>query len=587
MSRESSIQKQVKSWITLAILFISLPLAGQSPQTPDSAEKANDWVLGLSMTATGYYGDLNYNEEGILNSNFFSFYPGFNLSFRSGAPRRLNLQFELGYGKIVGQNPDIPAVKFDLGDGFPPLIIQPNRYTETFMVHNNLGFRINLIRQPKRLKPFLGVGFGILAFFPQSETGIPLVRKVSTRAPSEDIYNTITYQMPLTVGIEYNLDDRLGLHFSYTYRKTGTDYIDNIGHLGGFEGNDQLHVLQLGASIHFINRPERPGPRSRNQTTTHTLFSHQLEDPLPTQTPNPTAIVPGLKQSMQGMPNIYSGEEINNCDSLNSLLDSLQWALETEKVKEEAEAAGWKRQAYALLGEMVDTQKERDSLINLHEQSIRLQAENEAFKAQLKELKEGTSDYADQLSYEAMKAENSYLIQEVERLQQALRLKRVGATVDSNKVETGALIAENDWLAKELARSRKMLISPSQAVQMDTLRIIDSLLLSGQKDGIFVDISGFRIAMIVKGKNPMDTLKKRMNALGFRGYPEDGSWVYDYVKVTEIGNTTYRIFFDTETAESGFYQLTAFFQPEIGRVSISRYMVESRKAREWVVGMIK
>lgn len=582
------ILNQVSKWIWSWFLLFSLPLMGWSQQAADSSQKVNDWVLGLSMTATGYYGDLNYNEAGIFQSDFFSFYPGFNLSFRSGAPRRLNLQFELGYGKIVGQNPDIQAVVLDMGDGSPPIKVQPNRYTETFMVHNNLGFRINLIRERKKVNPYLGVGFGILAFFPQSETGIPLVRKVSTRAPNEDIYNTLTYQMPLSAGVEFNLDKRLGINLSYTYRISGSDYLDNIGNLGALEGNDQLHVIQLGASIHFIDRPERQSPREKSRPVSHPLFSHQLEDPLPTQTPNPSAIIPGLeKEQMTAAPNIYVGEIVSNCDSLHGVLDSLMLALETAGIHKEAEEAGWRNQAYNLLGEVVQIKRERDSVLTLQDQQAELQKENIAFKKQLEVLKEESEDYADQLSFEAMKAENAYLIQEVERLQNTINEQKKAVVPDTNQVNTEALIEKNQWLAKELAKTRRLLVERNRMVQIDTIRIMDSLLLSGQKEGIFVDISGFRVAMIVRGKDPIEQVKQRMIEKGFRPYIEDGSWVFDYVRLEEIGTTVYRISFDSESSEKGFYQLTAKFVPEIGRVSISRYMRESKKAREWVVQMIK
>jgi hypothetical protein len=549
------------------------------------------------MTATGYYGDLNYNSEGIFNSNFFSFYPGFNLAFRSGAPRRLNLQFELGYGKIVGQNPDLQAVTLEMGEGFPSIKVQPNKYTETFMVQNNLGFRINLIRQPKVVKPFLGIGIGILAFFPQSETGIPLVRKVSTRAPSEDLYNTITYQFPLTAGIEFNLDERLGLNFAYTYRATGSDYIDNIGRLGALEGNDQLHILQIGASIHFIDKPEKQQSRIKNKgkAISHPLFSHQLEDPLPTETPNPSAIIPGLQRAQaEVVPNIYEGDLNNNCDSLNAIVgslklavDSLQLAVETEKIRKEAETEAWKSQSYALLEEMVLIKRNRDSLLNLQEKNVQLQAENQAFKEKINELKEETEDYADQLSFEAMKAENSYLIQEVERLRKTLQQTQENHQIDTQKINQEVLQKENVWLARELARTRRLVLERTQKVQIDTLRIMDSLLVSGQKEGIFVDISGFRVAMLVNGNDPINHVKEHMGEIGFRSYLEDEAWVFDYVKIEDIGPTVYRISFTTELFDDGFYQLTAIFTPELGRVSISRYMQESRKAREWVVQMIK
>lgn len=234
-----------------------------NPEAPVSSEASNtntevqpnrpqkDIILGIAYTATGYYGDLNYSEQGILQSSFVNFQPGLTATLRRDASRLILPSFHLGYGRFVAQNPDLQPVAYTINER--DTLIMPNTYAETDIIHGEFILMINPIQGPSAFKPYLGVGLGGLAFYPKAQDGILLFRKFSTRAPEERSYGTLALTVPVTAGMYFNLNRKLSLHLGYVYRLTTTDYLDNIGLLGRQEGNDQLHSFKLGLDFRIFD----------------------------------------------------------------------------------------------------------------------------------------------------------------------------------------------------------------------------------------------------------------------------------------------------------------------------------------------
>jgi hypothetical protein len=539
------------------------------------ASEPSNWVLGFDLTGTAYYGDLNYSSENIFQSNFLTFSPGFNLNFHSGKARRLSPEVNIGFGNMIGQNPELGAVSFDPGDNSPPLLIQPNTYAQTFFVYGDLGLRLNLLKRPGLLQPFLGAGLGILTFFPENERGLSLVRRRSTRAPSEATFEALTYSLPLSLGLDLNLSPRFGLHIAYTYRLPGTDYLDNIDRLGQQPGNDELHILRLGAHLRFIEQvpariPQRPLPYptssdslplAAEQTDDGSLFDEAL---------GPIARVDSPVLPLTPQP---------DCDSL--IL-----GYEERQVKLEARQASWQEQAYRLQAKLERQQKRSDSLEQEVARRDRIAIENETLREQVKALKEGQGATADQrLNFLAMKAENGFLIEEVERLRTATQQERLQQK--EPQIEAEALQAENDWYVQEIARMRRQVARKQAQVWMDTIQVEDSLLAISQSEGLLVDISGYRVVTLTRRPNPMQKVLDWMEAHGHEGYWEEGTRIYAYTTLKQVGYTTYQLQFTTSELESGLHQLIVRFIPEVGRLPISTYLRESRKARDVVEEMIR
>lgn len=210
-----------------------------------------DILLGLAYTATAYYGDLNYAEGGLLQSDFINFYPGMTLTLRRDAPRLILPSFNLGYGRFVAQNPDLRPVLYQFNE--VDTLIMPNTYAETDLIHGEFILMVNPIRRVARVKPYLGIGVGGTAFYPKAKDGILLFRKFSTRAPEERTYGTLAVTVPMAAGVYLNINRSLSAHFGYLYRFTSSDYLDNIGLLGQHPGNDQLHSFKVGLDFRIYD----------------------------------------------------------------------------------------------------------------------------------------------------------------------------------------------------------------------------------------------------------------------------------------------------------------------------------------------
>ncbi|MEL7530599.1 MAG: hypothetical protein AAFN10_04790 [Bacteroidota bacterium] len=223
---------------------------GSAPnEQPNRPQK--DIILGIAYTATGYYGDLNFSEQGIFQSSFVNFQPGLTATLRRDAARLILPSFHLGYGRFVAQNPDLQPVPYTINER--DTLIMPNTYAETDIIHGEFILMINPIQGNAPFKPYLGVGLGGLAFYPKAQDGILLFRKFSTRAPEERSYGTLALTVPVTAGMYFNLNRKLSLHLGYVYRLTTTDYLDNIGLLGRQAGNDQLHSFKLGLDFRIFD----------------------------------------------------------------------------------------------------------------------------------------------------------------------------------------------------------------------------------------------------------------------------------------------------------------------------------------------
>lgn len=205
------------------------------------------WV-GLGVTGTYYYGDLNYEpDQGVFQSSHIAFNPGLHATFRRNSRKMLFPVVNVGYGKFVSQNDNLQPVSYRLGE--IDTLITPNNYAETVFLYADFNLRLRLLPSSSLFQPYISAGVGGLMFFPRAQDGILLFRKKSTRAPDEDAYGTLTYSFPLSGGFEYYLNPQVSINLAYIFRFSGTDYLDNIDFLGTHDRNDQLHMLTLGVNL--------------------------------------------------------------------------------------------------------------------------------------------------------------------------------------------------------------------------------------------------------------------------------------------------------------------------------------------------
>lgn len=232
-----------KLWLWLCIVLgigiHSLFAQGDSLKTTIAKQERNLYrspKLGIGLTGATYVGDLS---DGKMQYN--RFYPGVNFSLQNvGKPKsHLQMQLNAGFGAFSEQD-DTDTLFANV-----PKNIRPNRFVYTPFYYGDFRFKVVPI-QGFRLKPYMSVGAGLLLFSPQDEFENLLVEKPNSRPKGEE-YNTYTFYVPASLGLDVKLSNALSLGVDYTFRLLNTDYLDNISQLGNAENKDKLYALQVSA----------------------------------------------------------------------------------------------------------------------------------------------------------------------------------------------------------------------------------------------------------------------------------------------------------------------------------------------------
>ncbi len=185
--------------------------------------------LGISAAAFSYQGDLVAPGEA-----FHRVSAGAGLSLQFDSQRRIQPQLSAGFGKFVAQYRDLPPLNG----------LQPNRFVTTNFFYARLILKAKFIRQGP-IRPYVGVGIGLLIFNPRDINGNKLAQNTVSRAPGES-YSNLTAIFPLNPGCMFRLSDFISLGIDYYYMPTGSPYLDNVGKLGPNNGkSDKLHQLSF------------------------------------------------------------------------------------------------------------------------------------------------------------------------------------------------------------------------------------------------------------------------------------------------------------------------------------------------------
>lgn len=192
--------------------------------------------VGMGLLGAAYSGDLAQGEEA-----FTRFYPGIGVSLQFVNEKLISPQLNTGFGKFVAQDRDLAAVEG----------VQPNTFVATNFFFVDFRLRARFLRE-KAVVPYLSAGIGLLGYTPKDMNGNNLVDNVGTRAEGE-IFGSLTAGFPLSLGTEIYLNHLLSVGMEYTFRPTGSDYLDNVGMLGTKAGKDKIHSVLL--SMYFTIDP--------------------------------------------------------------------------------------------------------------------------------------------------------------------------------------------------------------------------------------------------------------------------------------------------------------------------------------------
>ncbi|MDP5172788.1 MAG: porin family protein [Bacteroidia bacterium] len=245
-----------------ALLISCLSIVGYGELCAQDAPPVR---LGIGYTGTAYRGDFTAESGAIWRAE-----PGINFSVDVDKQKPLRLQLNIGTGGFTEQA-DSPLP-------LAPEGINPNTFVRTTFFYTDLKLVYRFfVQQPVR--PYLGVGAGLFSFQPRDEAGNFLGENIFSRLPEEE-YLTLIGSIPVSAGVEWKISSSVGLGLEYTYRMTGSDYLDNISQLGTASGNDKLHSLQLKL---LVSLGQNSSPNEMNRPTLPII----IDEPVAEEVPSP------------------------------------------------------------------------------------------------------------------------------------------------------------------------------------------------------------------------------------------------------------------------------------------------------------
>ena len=184
------------------------------------------FTLRTNIGLATYYGDLTEKAK-IFNQSSTSFSLGIGYDFTD---------------QIIGRF-DFSIMKLKADDRFN---------TRTDLINRNLNFTttlwditlggeyefLNMISEDYLFTPFLGIGLGLCHFNPWTydRTGVKrYLRDYGTEGqglpsyPERKIYSKYSLFIPINFGIKYAINENIRFVFEVNFRKTFTDYLDDVG----------------------------------------------------------------------------------------------------------------------------------------------------------------------------------------------------------------------------------------------------------------------------------------------------------------------------------------------------------------------
>ena len=264
-------KKKVTLTIGLFYFFLTF-VCGQ-----EVTHAANDkLVLGVNLTGTGYYGDVNYSKNGGLHN--FNVLPGLEASLYKAKTGYFTPMGRFGYGRIVAQNADLQPFYFGPTTD-PNSYYEPPRYVRTDFVYLDGVVKASPFANVNTmLRPYATVGIGGMLFFPFKNDSIPFKGSNPLRGEK---FSTLTASLPVGLGTELNLGSNISLNLGTSLRIPMNDYMDLYGAKlipNRKKGSDLLFSVAVGANFNLTNPTPEPIIKSPK------IYIPPMHDALPLDT---------------------------------------------------------------------------------------------------------------------------------------------------------------------------------------------------------------------------------------------------------------------------------------------------------------
>jgi hypothetical protein len=149
---------------------------------------------------------------------------------------------------------------------------------EPTRINRNIHFRSNIIelantfqfglpigtnndkkgRKTFLVSPYIAVGLGVFYFNPQAKyvdgrwyVLQPLGTEGQNIIPTRKKYSRIQFDLPLGIGLKYAINNKIEAEIEFKYRKTSTDYIDDVSTT--YVDNDLIRAAKGEISAYFAD----------------------------------------------------------------------------------------------------------------------------------------------------------------------------------------------------------------------------------------------------------------------------------------------------------------------------------------------
>lgn len=208
---------------------------------PVYSSMQNTTELGINAGMNAFMGDLGgtagKGEPFSKDLNGISMRPLLGLSFGYYPLSWLKVNATFNYTTNAGADSVIKTkVHQSLGRWERNLSFRSR--VEELSVNGEL-YPLQLLNRTHRetlLKPFVGVGVGVMHFNPEAQLNgqwialkpLHLEGEGFAEYPDSKNYSLYQFYIPVNLGFKYRLDDQFTIGFTATFRKTFTDYLDDV-----------------------------------------------------------------------------------------------------------------------------------------------------------------------------------------------------------------------------------------------------------------------------------------------------------------------------------------------------------------------
>ncbi|MES2649655.1 MAG: DUF6089 family protein [Bacteroidota bacterium] len=227
-----------KKWII--ILLFSANAFSSDAQFQES--NVLNGEFGISVGAAHYFGDLN--TRAALNRPKLAASVLFRKQFGNYIALRVQGTYaSLGYSDVYSKN-DVQKIR--------NLSFNSNIFELGLMGDFNF-FRFIPGQAGYSFTPYVSLGAGFFTYDPYAYLADekfylrPLGTEGQNNAtlyPDRKPYSSMTFCVPIGVGVKYNLNQKMNLTFEIMHRFTGTDYLDDVSMT--YAGSDAFNPLPNG-----------------------------------------------------------------------------------------------------------------------------------------------------------------------------------------------------------------------------------------------------------------------------------------------------------------------------------------------------